>query len=582
MENLTGRWLAGRYNLQQFLGRGSIGDVYKAWDRQRAIHLSLKLLQLDLAEDKLFLSNFQRDTQALIRLQHTYIVGFYGLEQADGLVFLLMDYIEGSTLGLEIPRVNGPFTMTQAMFILRPVCAALHYAHQMGVMHGDLKPANILIHRKGTVLITDVGVKRMVEAASSSSRHFPGSLAYMAPEQIRGQACSARSDIYALGVVLYEMLTGGKRPFEGEQAKISGSTDERISWEQVNLAPPSLRRLNPAIPAKVEAAVMRCLEKQPEQRFEKPMELLDALEGSYQEPAGAARPPVVQSAAAQPTGSLRPPAPQALAQSTANLRPPVADKPGSPPVSSAALPAAKPASAPLNPKPLVPERLAQPPASPVMSMPERPVTPPASPKPAVPEWTAQPPSIAKPVVPEKPATSPSSHKPDVPEWNAQPPSISKLVAPEKPATSSPSHKPAVPEWTAQPPSISKLVAPEKPATSPPSHKPAVPEWTAQPPSIAKPAAPEKPAPPAVSSKTGGAGVDCATALGREAGCARKTCRASGESKTGSAGVDCATALDRKAGCTGMVSSTSYHLKTIRTGVVCRTAGQLKAGSQQLV
>ena len=151
MENLTGRWLAGRYNLQQFLGRGSIGDVYKAWDRQRAIHLSLKLLQLDLAEDKLFLTNFQRDSQALIRLQHTYIVGFYGLEQADGLVFLLMDYIDGSTLGLEIPRVKGPFTMTQAMFILRPVCAALHYAHQMGVVHGDLKPANILIHRKGTV-----------------------------------------------------------------------------------------------------------------------------------------------------------------------------------------------------------------------------------------------------------------------------------------------------------------------------------------------------------------------------------------------------------------------------------------------
>ena len=163
MENLTGRWLAGRYNLQQFLGRGSIGDVYKAWDRQRAIHLSLKLLQLDLAEDKLFLSNFQRDSQALIRLQHTYIVGFYGLEQADGLVFLLMDYIEGSTLGLEIPRAKGPFSMAQAMFILRPVCAALHYAHQMGVVHGDLKPANILIHRKGTVLITDVGVKRMVE-----------------------------------------------------------------------------------------------------------------------------------------------------------------------------------------------------------------------------------------------------------------------------------------------------------------------------------------------------------------------------------------------------------------------------------
>ncbi len=191
------------------------------------------------------------------------------MEQADGLVFLLMDYIEGSTLGLEIPRAKGPFSMAQAMFILRPVCAALHYAHQMGVVHGDLKPANILIHRKGTVLLTDVGVKRMVETASSSSRHFPGTPAYMAPEQIRGQPPTPQSDIYALGVVLFEMLTGGNRPFEGEHAKISGTTDEQISWEQVNLAPPALRRLNPAVPAKVEAAVMRCLEKQPEKRFRK-------------------------------------------------------------------------------------------------------------------------------------------------------------------------------------------------------------------------------------------------------------------------------------------------------------------------
>ncbi len=132
-------------------------------------------------------------------MQHTYIVGFYGLEQADGLAFLLLDYIEGSTLGLEIPRVKGPFTMTQAMFILRPVCAALHYAHQMGVVHGDLKPANILIHRKGTVLITDVGVKQMVEAASSSSRHFPGTPAYMAPEQIRGQALAPRVGYLCFG-----------------------------------------------------------------------------------------------------------------------------------------------------------------------------------------------------------------------------------------------------------------------------------------------------------------------------------------------------------------------------------------------
>ncbi len=374
MENLTGRWLAGRYNLQQFLGRGSIGDVYKAWDRTRAAHLSLKLLPLDLAEDKLFLNNFQREAQTLIRLQHTYIVGFYGLEQADGLAFLLMDYIDGSNLGLEIPRVKTAFSMPQALYILRPVCAALHYAHQMGVVHGDLKPANILIHRKGTVLVTDFGIMRLVETATASSRRIPGTPAYKAPELIQGHSPTAQSDIYALGIVLYEMLSGGKRPFEGDQAKIGGSVEERICWEQINLAPPPLRRINPAVPQHVESAVMHCLEKHPEQRFDRPMELLDVLEGSSPMTASA-KPLVLEKPTPQPasptpsvtakpvqsTGSLRPPAPERPAQSTGNLRPPAPERPVQPTsIQSPPVPE-RPLSPPISSPPIAPVRPAAPP-----------------------------------------------------------------------------------------------------------------------------------------------------------------------------------------------------------------------------
>jgi serine/threonine protein kinase len=418
MENLTGRWLAERYNLLQFLGRGSIGDVYKAWDRQRAINLSVKLLELDLAEDKLFLSNFQRDSQALIRLQHPYIVSFYGLEQADGLVFLLMDYIEGSTLAREISPVKGPFSMVQAMHILRPVCAALHYAHQMGVVHGNLKLANILIHNKGNVLVTDVGLKPLVEVASSSSKYIPGTPAYMAPEQIQGQSPTPQSDIYALGIVLYEMLSGGKRPFEGEHAEISGSTDERISWEQVNLAPPMLRRYNPIVPANVELAVMCCLEKQPEQRFKTTVDLLDALEGSYQVPARSKR-----------VGKKKP------SQLPINPNPTDLENPTAPPLSSPALSPDQTVTLPENlnnsaqPMPVHPaddliptahkKRVRPPSNSPALSK-KNTETVPATPQPPIivlPEESLE---NYTPSIPEQPDLSPENLQPVISEESVQP------------------------------------------------------------------------------------------------------------------------------------------------------------------
>ena len=119
---------------------------------------------------------------------------------------------------------------------MSPVCAVLHYVHQMGVVYGDLKSANIIIHEKETVLITDVGLNRIVETGSSFSQYFPGTPTDIAPEQIHGQYLTPQSDIYALGIVMFEMLTGGKRPFDGEHAKTISSTDERISGEQIHLS----------------------------------------------------------------------------------------------------------------------------------------------------------------------------------------------------------------------------------------------------------------------------------------------------------------------------------------------------------
>jgi serine/threonine protein kinase len=164
-------------------------------------------------------------------------VRFYELEQIDDLVFMLMDYVDGTTLRKEIFRSNGtPLTPVRILEILYPVCSALHYAHQKGVVHCDIKPANIMVDTTGKVLVADFGIARVTDAATVTMVGA-GTPAYMAPEQAKGMEPTPETDVYALGTVLYEMLTGGERPFTGSRATITGSTSERVLWEKLNLLP---------------------------------------------------------------------------------------------------------------------------------------------------------------------------------------------------------------------------------------------------------------------------------------------------------------------------------------------------------
>jgi serine/threonine-protein kinase len=244
-----------------------MGDVYKVWDSQRGVFLAIKVLHADLAEDRVFLRRFAREAETLSALQHPHIVRFYGLEQEGRVTFMLMDYVEGTTLRGEIFDAHKPFTVEQVLRILKPVCSALHYAHQMGRVHCDIKPANIMVRSNGEVLIADFGIARMMENSTTTTMAGAGTPAYMAPEQVLGKNPSPQTDIYALGIVLYEMLTGGERPFTGEQASIEGSTSEKVRWEQITLNPPSPRTYNPNISLQLEAVVMKCLEKKPEDRY---------------------------------------------------------------------------------------------------------------------------------------------------------------------------------------------------------------------------------------------------------------------------------------------------------------------------
>jgi serine/threonine protein kinase len=276
MTDLTGRTLSSRFRVVESIGRGGMAEVYKIWDGKRSAYLAMKVLHADLAEDTVFLRRFKREAQTLAQLQHPNIVRFYGLEEDGDLVFMLMDYVEGTTLRKEIRRLGRPFVPERILEIMRPVCSAMHYAHESNIVHCDIKPANIMIDASGRVLVADFGIARMAETATATMVGA-GTPAYMAPEQARGENPTPQTDIYALGIMLYEMLSGGERPFTGEHARTTGSTSEKIRWEQLNLEPPSLRKLNPTVAPDLEAVVLKCLEKSPDRRFASVQEFLNAL-----------------------------------------------------------------------------------------------------------------------------------------------------------------------------------------------------------------------------------------------------------------------------------------------------------------
>lgn len=283
MYPIIGHKYKGRYRVEAPLGRGGMAEVYKVWDEQRSVHLALKLLREDLAQDPVFLRRFQREASSLAKLQHPNIVRFYGLEKDDLQVLLLMDFIEGTTLRELIVRAGkGGLPIARIQEILRDICAALNYAHNQGLLHCDIKAGNILLDKTGKAYLSDFGIARMSDAATATLVGA-GTPAYMAPELVKGLEPTPQTDIYALGVVLYEMLTGGERPFTGEGATVTGTTGEKVRWEQVNLPPTPPSRYNPNVSPELEAVVLRCLEKDLSKRFATPLALLEAIQNPSKE-----------------------------------------------------------------------------------------------------------------------------------------------------------------------------------------------------------------------------------------------------------------------------------------------------------
>ena len=305
MPDLRGRTLGGRYRIEELIGRGGMAEVYKAWDSERNYYVAAKVLREDLAEDREFDRRFRREAEALARLAHKNIVRFYGFEREGHLAFIVMDFVEGTTLRRRIFDADGPLPTDEVLSIVEQVASALHYAHAQGVLHRDVKPGNIMIQPDGRALLSDFGIAKAADAATMTTV-MPGTPAYMSPEQCRSEPLDVRTDVYSLGIVVYEMLAG-RRPFVGDTTDTgTGSTGERIRWEQMHATPSPPRRYNLLLPHGVNEVVLEALAKEREQRWPTALAFWQALEGAL----GAAEP--VMKSAPMPEPAITAPAAEAV------------------------------------------------------------------------------------------------------------------------------------------------------------------------------------------------------------------------------------------------------------------------------
>lgn len=258
------RPLTERYDLLAEVGRGGMGIVYRARDRETGDVVALKVLRPEIAARPELIERFKSELLLARKITHKNVCRTYDLHRFGGTAAIAMEYVEGESLSAILQRYRGvPFR--RGLEWAQQICSALAEAHAQGVVHRDLKPQNILIDRQGNVKVTDFGLARSVEADATQTGAILGTPAYMAPEQVEGKSVDARTDIYSLGLVLYEMFTG-QRAFQAD-------TPVTLAMKQVHEVPPTPRQLEPDLPERIDRAIQKCLEKDPKRRFQSVAEL---------------------------------------------------------------------------------------------------------------------------------------------------------------------------------------------------------------------------------------------------------------------------------------------------------------------
>ncbi|MCC3645641.1 Stk1 family PASTA domain-containing Ser/Thr kinase [Cytobacillus firmus] len=257
---IKGRRLSGRYRIIDMIGGGGMANVYLAHDMILDRDVAVKVLRMDFAEDEEFIRRFHREAQSATSLAHPNIVNIYDVGEEDSIYYIVMEYVDGQTLKQYIQQ-NSPIRIDDALEILKQLTSAISHAHQNHIIHRDIKPHNILIDRHGNVKITDFGIAMALSATSiTQTNSVLGSVHYLSPEQARGGMANRKSDIYSLGIVMFELLTG-RLPFSGESAV-------SIALKHLQSETPSLKRWNPSIPQSVENIVLKATAKDPFHRYD--------------------------------------------------------------------------------------------------------------------------------------------------------------------------------------------------------------------------------------------------------------------------------------------------------------------------
>jgi serine/threonine protein kinase len=295
-DTLIGTFFDGRYQVVRKLGAGGMANVYLAEDQELGRGVAIKILNDRHANDEQFVERFRREAKNAAALSHPNIVSIYDRGEAEGTYYIAMEYLDGRTLK-ELIVQRGPAPVTVSVEYARQVLSALRFAHRHGIVHRDIKPHNVLVDAEGRVKVTDFGIARAGASQMTEAGSIVGTAQYLSPEQARGGDVDQRSDLYSLGVVLYELITG-TLPFNGD-------TPVEIAMKHLSTVPepPSERR--PDIPRDLDLIVMRALAKDPDDRYASAEEMDADLERFLR---GAAISPLTEESATQimraPTGPL--------------------------------------------------------------------------------------------------------------------------------------------------------------------------------------------------------------------------------------------------------------------------------------
>ena len=275
---MIGKMLDNRYELVEFIGNGGMALVYRAIDHRTGHSVAVKILRPEFNQDAEFLGRFEREATTASRMSHHNIVNLLDVGQDGEYRYLVMEFVRGKTLK-DVIQDRGALAPEVAGQIAIRILSALQHAHKNGIIHRDIKPQNILVHSDGHIKVADFGIARVAGSSTiSRSDSVMGSVHYFSPEQARGEEVTFASDLYSVGVVLYEMLTG-QPPFDGD-------TPVAIALQHINGKAQPMHEINAAVPPAMERVVEKAMEKRPEKRYQSALEMAQDLQRALQDPQG--------------------------------------------------------------------------------------------------------------------------------------------------------------------------------------------------------------------------------------------------------------------------------------------------------